>query len=180
MKAPIDSVAPIVGAFLQPLFRNDTKEGRLEIIGNMWEPVHAINFLERTKHISKDDYVLAIDSSIASYNSDKTIGDIIVRHTGIKPGSGVGKTHLPEIGNDSIAIVTAKEPILSLWLDPDMLIKLAHQAALIATEIIVQKLRNPELKELKYFGNMSRGDLKKLKNFFKKTAKKEHSKANHY
>lgn len=144
MKAPIDSVGPIVGSFLKPLFKDEINKGNLQIIGDMYNPVHALNLKKKVKGITKGDFVIAVDACVATVYSDKKIGDIILEHNGVKPGSGVGKD-LPRIGNMGVAIVTAKEPITNLWIDPMRLIEMAHKATSIICTIIEYKLRNQTL-----------------------------------
>lgn len=148
MRAPIDSIGPIVGSFLKPMLKDEISKGNLQIIGDMHNPVHALNLKKKVKVVSKEDYIIAVDACLACASSRKDVGDIILQRGGIKPGSGVGK-NLPQVGDIGVAIVTAKEPITSLWIDPTKLIEMAHKATSIICTIIKYKLRNQTLETFK-------------------------------
>lgn len=90
-----DSVAPMVGTFIEESNNNITIYGTLE------KPVHALNMEERFEEMHKNHpnaYIIAIDACLGD---EEDIGEIRLRDYALSPGKGVGKS-LPEIGDMSI------------------------------------------------------------------------------
>ncbi len=88
-----DSLGPLVGTKLKLFDSNN-----FFVLGNLDEPVHAINLDETIKFI-KENYsssgIIAIDASLGQISS---VGNIQVVDGPLKPGAGVNK-ELAEIGD---------------------------------------------------------------------------------
>lgn len=99
-----DSYGPIIGTSLhQPEFTED-----IRIFGTMQNTLNATNiesFICKNASIMDESLVIAIDSAVSEYYS---IGSIIVKKNGLKPGSGSNKL-LPKIGNISITGITSND-----------------------------------------------------------------------
>ncbi|MFW5962018.1 MAG: spore protease YyaC [bacterium] len=95
-RASGDSLGPFVGSFLQ------SKIKHIPIYGSLQYPVTAIN-LEKTiktiNYLHNKPYIIAIDSALSKRNN---IGIIKVQNTPLKPGTGVNKDFLSEVGDLSI------------------------------------------------------------------------------
>ncbi|NFV14262.1 spore protease YyaC [Clostridium sp. FAM 1755] len=92
-----DSLGPLVGEKLKFLIR-----GRVNLFGNLENPVHAKNLKETISIINckyKNPYIIAIDACLGSIQN---IGKIIIDSKPIYPGSAVNKD-LPAIGDLSIS-----------------------------------------------------------------------------
>ncbi|WP_069650884.1 spore protease YyaC [Caloranaerobacter ferrireducens] len=90
-----DSLGPLVGYKLSPLFR---KYSKVHLLGTLDNPVHAKNLKENInviKNTFDNPFVIAIDACLG--NIDR-IGYVKVEKGPLKPGAGVNK-NLPEIGN---------------------------------------------------------------------------------
>lgn len=91
-----DSFAPIIGTIL-----SKKKNLPYKILGTLENPVHAKNLNEILDKIDKQNsLIIAIDACLGDVDN---IGKIKVSEGGLKPGSGVGKEHLPIVGDISIA-----------------------------------------------------------------------------
>lgn len=93
-----DSLGPLVGHKLSPSLRTFRDA---HIIGNLDNPVHALNLESNIKRIyedHKDPFIIAIDSSLGNKNK---VGLLSIKNIPLKPGSGVNKV-LPEVGDISI------------------------------------------------------------------------------
>lgn len=90
-----DSLGPLVGYKLSPLFKKNSK---VHLLGTLDNPVHAKNLKENINFIKNtfnNPFVIAIDACLG--NIDR-IGYVKVGKGPLKPGAGVNK-NLPEIGN---------------------------------------------------------------------------------
>lgn len=86
-----DSFGPWVGTMLQ--------EKGYTVIGTLEHPVHATNIFERVAEIPRDSFVVAVDAVLGRIDS---VGTISVRNGALKPGVGVGKNNLPEVGDVAV------------------------------------------------------------------------------
>lgn len=86
-----DSYGPLVGTYLETL-------GYKNVIGNLKNPVHAVNLEEKLQLVGKDKLIIAIDACLGQLSSVETIS---IKKGSIKPGAGVGKD-LPAIGDIAI------------------------------------------------------------------------------
>lgn len=80
-----DSLAPLVGTYLE-------EQGYTNVIGNIDNPVHAINLDERIKEIPEGKIVVALDASLGKLNN---VGKITFTKGAIKPGAGLDKELTP-------------------------------------------------------------------------------------
>lgn len=87
-----DSLGPLVGTKLK-------EKGYDNVFGDLDEPVHAVNLLERLQEVDKSHFVIGIDAFLGQSSS---VGLIQVHDTPLRPGAGVGK-ELPPVGNMYIA-----------------------------------------------------------------------------
>jgi putative sporulation protein YyaC len=90
-----DALGPIVGSTLK-------KKGFRNVLGTIYQPVHAENIYEAIEIIGKeykDKTIIAVDSSLA-FNPNN-VGKIRVRNLALSPGAGVGR-YLPKVGDISI------------------------------------------------------------------------------
>lgn len=90
-KSTGDSYGPLVGTMLDRL--------GYHVIGNLSHPCHAGNLNERLTELPHCKVVIAIDACLGYLSS---VGNIQVKNSPIRPGEGLGKTHLPEVGEVSI------------------------------------------------------------------------------
>lgn len=86
-----DSLGPMVGTIL--------KKKKYDVLGTIHEPLHAENLVERLETVDSSKYVVAIDACLGQVVS---VGTVQVINGSMKPGAGVNKSHLPEVGNVSI------------------------------------------------------------------------------
>lgn len=89
-----DSLGPLVGYHLH-------KFKQLNVYGDLNNPVHALNLEDTLKIIHKNHdnpFIVAVDACLGSV---KSVGNIILNDSPLKPGAGVGK-NLPEVGDASI------------------------------------------------------------------------------
>lgn len=92
-----DSLAPLVGHQLKSLSYR-----RLNVYGNLHEPVHAKNLVDTINTIKlkhKDSLIIAIDAALGRIDH---IGQVTVGEGSIKAGTGVGKD-LPPVGDIAIS-----------------------------------------------------------------------------
>jgi putative sporulation protein YyaC len=86
-----DSLGPFVGTYLQGTIPN-------KVLGNINDPVHAVNLHSVLDSINECASVLAIDACLGKLES---VGYIELLRGGLKPGAAV-KKRLPEVGHYSI------------------------------------------------------------------------------
>lgn len=90
-----DSFAPMLGSMLQD---------KLDIIrtyGTLDNTINGRNLIEELKQINekyKDDFIIGVDVAFSDDHDDCN-EDFIIREGSFKPGEGLGKTHLPEVGD---------------------------------------------------------------------------------
>lgn len=87
-----DALAPLVGSKLQQLGYNN-------VVGSLEHNCNACNLVERVASIEKGKTIIAIDACLGKLSS---VGDIRAFKGSVKAGEGVGKTHLPEVGDYGI------------------------------------------------------------------------------
>ncbi|QDS35870.1 spore protease YyaC [Brevibacillus brevis] len=88
-----DSLGPLVGTAL--------KKSKLDVLGTLDDPVHALNISETLSEIERNypnHFVIAIDACLGAFSS---VGNIEVACSALKPGAGVGKD-LPPLGDVNI------------------------------------------------------------------------------
>lgn len=93
-----DSLGPMVGSKLRKLNVNK----KIDILGNMKEPMCGRNISRKFKEIKKyqsERYIIAIDSAIS--NDQNNIGEIFISNKSMILGSGINKNIL-QIGDISI------------------------------------------------------------------------------
>ncbi|NHN31192.1 spore protease YyaC [Paenibacillus agricola] len=88
-----DSLGPLVGTFLRGI-------GYGNVVGTLDDPTHAVNLAERVAGLPAGKTVIAIDACLGQSSS---VGLLNAHKGAIKPGAGVGKTHLPEVGDYAIS-----------------------------------------------------------------------------
>lgn len=88
-----DALGPLVGTYLNGL-------GYKNVIGTIDDPTHGTNLDERAQRLPAGKTVIAIDACLGSANNVGTMGVI---KGSIKPGAGVGKDHLPSVGDYAIS-----------------------------------------------------------------------------
>lgn len=87
-----DSLGPLVGMYLKGL-------GYENVYGTIDNPVHAVNLQETIDSLDKTKNIIAIDASLGDSSN---VGSISLIKGSLKPGAGVGKDHLPEVGDYSL------------------------------------------------------------------------------
>ena len=85
-RATGDSLAPLFGTML-------LDHGYTNVIGDIDNPVHAVNLDERLKEVPEGRVVIAIDASLGK--SKKNVGMIAFNKGSLSPGAGVGKELTP-------------------------------------------------------------------------------------
>jgi putative sporulation protein YyaC len=93
-----DSFAPLLGSMLQ------CKLDIIKIYGTLDETINGRNMIEELEHINKkykNDFIIGVDAAFSD-DYDNCNEDFIIRKESFKPGEGVGKNHLPHIGNACI------------------------------------------------------------------------------
>ena len=94
-----DCLGPLVGSNLKELFINDPK---IEVIGNIEEPIHLGNIKNEIKKIKKnsgENLIISIDSALARKNN---IGEIYIQEKPLAIGKGLNKSSNIKVGNISI------------------------------------------------------------------------------
>ena len=93
-----DALGPLVGESLLRLGASPDM-----VLGNLREPVHALNLDRVARRISNVDRptVIAVDAALGPADE---IGSIRVRRGGLRPGAGVGK-QLPTVGDISVTAI---------------------------------------------------------------------------
>lgn len=89
-----DSFGPRVGNLIDKYV---DKGFNCEVMGNIREPLHALNIEERTSYIEDNSVIIAIDSCVSSCGNR----DIVIENNGIKPGLAC-KKELGLLGDISI------------------------------------------------------------------------------
>lgn len=84
-----DALGPLVGNML-------VDAGYRNVLGTIDNPVHAENLIDTIANISYEKTIIAIDASLGNIDN---VGKITVSPNPIRPGEGIGKYHLPEIGH---------------------------------------------------------------------------------
>jgi putative sporulation protein YyaC len=87
-----DSLGPLVGTYLTGL-------GYTNVLGTVDEPIHAMNLAERVADIPEGKTVIAIDACLGRLSS---VGKTEIVRGSVKPGAGVNRTGLPEVGDYGI------------------------------------------------------------------------------
>lgn len=86
-----DSFGPLIGTELKKYSTFSSMKDRIAILGDIEQPVHAINLEERKKSINQeyiDPFIIAIDAGLGRKSS---VGTIEIKQGPLRPGSGVNK-----------------------------------------------------------------------------------------
>jgi len=89
-----DTLGPLVGYHLH-------KFKKFNVYGTLDEPVHAVNLettLDQIKRHHHNPFIIAVDACLGPL---KSVGNITVSTSPLKPGAGVGKD-LPSVGDISV------------------------------------------------------------------------------
>ncbi len=97
-KVLADSFAPLFGSLIKQ------RDLDIEVYGDLYDSVNALNVDCINEMLPKDKYVVAIDSCISTKVTTPR-GELMIEKGSIKPGSGVGKD-LMSIGDVSIKGIT--------------------------------------------------------------------------
>ncbi|MBU3111959.1 spore protease YyaC [Clostridium lacusfryxellense] len=88
-----DSLGPIVGEILE-----QKKWENVSIIGNLENPLHAKNLIERLESIPDDSLIIAVDACLGRLDS---LNCISINNESVHPGAALDKG-LPSVGDISI------------------------------------------------------------------------------
>jgi len=92
-----DALGPLIGTWL-----NNKRLNGVRVLGNLENPLHAVNLEETLRRLIINDktqrIVIAVDACLGKYEN---VGWITVRPGPLKPGAGVNKK-LPPVGEISI------------------------------------------------------------------------------
>lgn len=87
-----DALGPLAGMMLE-------SAGYTNVLGTVDHPVHGENLPRIVANLPSDKVIIAIDAALGA---KKYVGSFTVSKGPIKPGTGVYKDHLPEVGDYSI------------------------------------------------------------------------------
>lgn len=98
-KLIFDSYGPFVGYLLKNVYKLDREE-KIDVLGDLKEPVHALNLAEKLKEVDRENsLIIAVDAAVTE---DKEKHKTIAADEGpILPGSAAGK-RLPRVGDINI------------------------------------------------------------------------------
>lgn len=95
-KVILDSYGPFVGYLLKNVYRLQDKEN-VVIMGDLKEPIHALNLAKKLEKIDKDrSLIIAVDAAV-TYSKGRH-KEIIIGEGPIEPGNAAGKK-LPRTGD---------------------------------------------------------------------------------
>lgn len=104
-----DCLGPLVGSLLKA-------RGIGPVVGTIHEPVHAENIfsvVEDTKLFYPNHFIVAIDALLGK---PKHLGQIYIEEGPMKPGAGLGRNDLPEVGDIHITGVVNVAGPLSIFI----------------------------------------------------------------
>lgn len=105
-----DSFGPIVGTNLQKMLKDNKK---IKVLGNMNNPINALNVKENIEYINKmyiDKYIIVIDSAVSDKN---LIGEVFITRNKTILGKGINNK-ISEIGDISIKCSVCKDEYSSI------------------------------------------------------------------
>lgn len=86
-----DSLGPLIGTELKRYSSFATLQKRFKVLGDIHDPVHAVNLEDTKQYILQNyshPYIIAIDAGLGR---KKSVGTIEIKNGPLKPGSGVQK-----------------------------------------------------------------------------------------
>lgn len=93
-----DSLGPLTGTFLKETYE------RIEVVGTLDEPVHAMNLADVVSNISTENkLIIVVDAAMGEVK-----GKIGIKQGSIAPGQGIGR-QFDAIGDVSIAGIVNKD-----------------------------------------------------------------------
>lgn len=95
-----DSFGPLVGSLL-------TKKKIKNVLGTITDPVDGLNIVDTVNKLGPDKYIIAIDASITSLDTD--LEEIYIRTGPCQPGAGIGN-NLVTVGDISIGFNICSHP----------------------------------------------------------------------
>ena len=135
-----DSLGPMVGSYLKATTN-------LNVYGTLDEPVHAVNMQEILDEVEDkytNPFVVGIDASLGRTSS---IGRVDVIDKPLKPGTGVGKEHLPPIGECHIRGIVNTSGYMEYFVLQSTrlstIVKLSQEICQIITEV-TDEIQRPE------------------------------------
>ena len=133
-----DCLGPLVGLFLKNM------EARCEVLGDLHNPIHAQN-LDMIN--TKSNYVIVVDACLGT---PENVGNIMVKPSGITPGSGVGKKITgEELGNTSILPIVNFGGCMDFFILQNTRLSMVYKQAQVVAKSLYQfiqkRKRNKEL-----------------------------------
>lgn len=125
-----DALGPLVGTYLTGL-------GYTNVIGTIDDPTHAMNLAERVAKLPAGKTVIAIDACLGAVHN---VGSMGVVRGSIKPGAGVGRTDLPDVGDYSINATVNVGGFMEYYVLQNTRLSLVIQLAKNITSAIVNVL----------------------------------------
>jgi putative sporulation protein YyaC len=126
-----DSLSPLVGTILKE--RNFS----LPIYGTIHEPMHALNLENRYSELKKKHPNAFIIGSDACLGDDDCVGEIVCRDYPVSPGKGVGKNHLPQVGDISIIGIVDSSDNCELFTNRTIRLSLVYDMAKIIADSLI-------------------------------------------
>jgi putative sporulation protein YyaC len=133
-----DSLGPIVGTIL--------KRKKYDVIGTINDPLHAENIVKRLEDLQTSKYVVAIDACLGHATS---VGTVQVANGAVKPGAGVNKDHLPEVGDLAITPIVNVGGFMEYFVLQNTQLKVVINLAEIIASAIHLVMKKREVVEVK-------------------------------
>lgn len=155
-----DSLGPLIGSSLELLGYN--------VVGTLDNPLHATNLSERMAIMKQMDYdlVIAIDACLGRINN---IGSNFLKNGPIKPGKGVGKEDLPEIGDYNITGVVNVGGYMEYMVLQNTRLSVVTNMSKLIVEAINSSVPLDEYNFVKVRNEIKLSLLEKIKSIFTKT-----------
>lgn len=137
-RATGDCLGPLVGTMVQ-----ERKLPKTHVFGTLEDPFHAANMNKRLpdvlKAVSENEALfIAVDATLTE--EPEHIGRVIMKGKPLRPGTGVGKSDLPQVGDCCIVgVVNVQSPFSYLSLANARLYTVMEMAKLI-TEAVFDAL----------------------------------------
>lgn len=129
-----DSFAPIIGTIL-----SNNKKLPYKVLGTLENPIHAKNLVETLEKINREKtLIIAVDACLGKIEN---VEKIKVFEGGLKPGSGVGKEHLPVVGDISIVgIVNCYDGVMDFLMLQNTRLGIVYKLAKITSKFLHETL----------------------------------------